>query len=51
MTTTIDTEPAFIGAGQVPGFELWRIEALKPVKLPKVGYRSTYIYFVIVMTI
>jgi advillin len=29
-------EPAFVGAGRKPGMELWRIEALKPVKIPKV---------------
>ena len=29
-------EPAFRGAGQVEGLELWRIENLAPVKIPEV---------------
>lgn len=33
MATTAD--PAFEGAGQAPGVELWRIEQMKPVKLPR----------------
>jgi hypothetical protein len=32
------TDPAFVGAGQKAGLELWRIEALKPVKIPQVYY-------------
>ena len=30
-------DPAFNGAGSQPGFELWRIEALKPVKIAEVS--------------
>mmetsp|Transcript_10820 Transcript_10820/g.14042 ORF Transcript_10820/g.14042 Transcript_10820/m.14042 type:complete len:834 (+) Transcript_10820:53-2554(+) len=30
------SEEAFTGAGQAPGLELWRIEQMKPVKIPKV---------------
>lgn len=30
MAATVD--PAFEGAGQAPGVELWRIEQMKPVK-------------------
>ncbi|CAM6031400.1 unnamed protein product [Sphagnum compactum] len=30
------TDPAFVGSGKKAGLELWRIENLAPVKLPKV---------------
>lgn len=30
-------DPAFNVAGSQPGFELWRIEALKPVKIAEVS--------------
>ena len=33
-------EPAFVGAGSKAGLELWRIEALKPVKIPDVSSLS-----------
>jgi hypothetical protein len=36
------TEPAFNGAGRVEGKELWRIENLKPVQLPKVRINNLY---------
>lgn len=44
FTTTM--EPAFVGAGKAEGQELWRIESLKPVKMPKVSILlpSTWIY-------
>lgn len=35
-------EPAFVGVGKVEGQELWRIENLKPVKIPKVCFLVTY---------
>ena len=34
------TEPAFAGAGKVAGLEVWRIEALKPVKQNDVSVPS-----------
>ena len=34
------TEPAFAGAGKVVGLEVWRIEALKPVKQNDVSVPS-----------
>jgi hypothetical protein len=37
------TEPAFNGAGRVEGKELWRIENLKPVQLPKVSNNNLYL--------
>jgi hypothetical protein len=29
-------DPAFLGAGQQPGLEVWRIENLKPIKQPRI---------------
>lgn len=34
------TEPAFAGAGKAVGLEVWRIEALKPVKQSDVSVFS-----------
>ena len=38
-------EPAFNGAGRRAGLELWRIEALKPVKQPQVEFLSILLIF------
>jgi len=38
--TVADKE--FLGAGQAPGIEIWRIEKLAPVKVPKAQYGKFY---------
>ncbi|CAH9134948.1 unnamed protein product [Cuscuta epithymum] len=43
MTTSVkDLEPAFQGAGQRVGTEIWRIESFQPVPLPKSDYGKFY---------
>jgi hypothetical protein len=32
----------FVGVGKQAGLELWRIEDLKPVKIPKVGRELSF---------
>ena len=41
-TSQSTKEAAFEGAGGTVGFELWRIENLKPVKLLKVQIQLEY---------
>ncbi len=36
MSSSATVDPAFQGAGQQPGLELWHIEGMKPVKQPRV---------------
>jgi len=38
--TVADKE--FLGAGQAPGIEIWRIEKLAPFKVPKAQYGKFY---------
>jgi hypothetical protein len=42
MSTTKVLDPAFQGAGQKVGLELWRIEDFKPVQLPKSDHGKFY---------
>ncbi|KAF3636483.1 Villin-4 [Capsicum annuum] len=43
MSTNVkDLEPAFQGAGQKPGTEVWRIENFQPVPVPKSEYGKFY---------
>ncbi|PKA55391.1 Villin-2 [Apostasia shenzhenica] len=41
-TSTKVTDPAFQGAGQKLGTEIWRIESFQPVPLPKSDYGKFY---------
>lgn len=46
-------EPAFEGAGKQAGLELWRIESLKPVKIPvtnKFYEGDSYILLAVIKT-
>uniref|UniRef100_A0A453GNU6 Gelsolin-like domain-containing protein n=1 Tax=Aegilops tauschii subsp. strangulata TaxID=200361 RepID=A0A453GNU6_AEGTS len=42
MSTAKVVDPAFQGAGQKVGIEIWRIEDFKPVALPKSDYGKFY---------
>ncbi|KAJ6850862.1 villin-2 [Iris pallida] len=42
MATSKNLEPAFQGAGQRVGMEIWRIENFQPVPLPKSDYGKFY---------
>ena len=45
------TEPAFAGAGKVAGLEVWRIEALKPVKQNDVSVSSMKILILTIVSV
>ena len=36
MAAAAAVDEAFAGAGEAAGLELWRIESMKPVKMPEV---------------
>lgn len=44
-----ETEPAFVGAGQQPGLQIWRINKfqLEPVPMPFTGFHSNDSYIVL----